>query len=160
MQASIDIADLTITNLADSSTVVATGTTYAPGNVAGWSLPANIPAGNYQAVLTAAGVKDAANNSLASGVTLQFFILPGDINRDRSVDTLDFNILAQSFGTNGALFSQGDVDLNGSVDSSDFVALIAAYGNHLPASSSPSIQSPGLFASGGALAGEDSVLPQ
>jgi hypothetical protein len=58
-----------------------------------------LPDGNYRATLSASGVTDRAGNALAGGnAVLDFFVLSGDINRDRSVNGSDFAILAGNFG--------------------------------------------------------------
>jgi GH25 family lysozyme M1 (1,4-beta-N-acetylmuramidase) len=158
VQASIDVGDITITNLADNTNVSVTGTTYDSGaNIAGWSIPANPPAGNYRAVLAPAGVTDPAGNPLAAGTTVDFFILPGDVNRDRMVDTSDFNVLAGHFGVSGAVFSQGDLNLNTVVDSSDFNTLVAGFGSRLAPAASPAAA--GSIFAVSAITDDDSALP-
>lgn len=45
---------------------------------------------------------------------------PGDFNEDGVLDLIDFNILADNFGT-GKFFSEGDINFDGHVDLDDFV---------------------------------------
>jgi hypothetical protein len=75
-----------------------------------------------------------------------------DANRDRFVDTQDFNLLAANFGGSAKVFSQGnfDYDVSGNVNSIDFDIFIAQYGKSLPApavfSRTSSATAPPLFA--------------
>lgn len=64
---------------------------------------------------------------------LDFFVLAGDINRDRKVDTLDFNILSGNFGVVAARYSNGDLNYDGAVDSKDLNIYQAQVGKSLPA---------------------------
>jgi len=77
-------------------------------------------------------VKDAAGNPLSADYTFDFFVLPGDINRDRSVNFNDLVILAQNYGTGGKTAAQGDVKGDGNVDFNDLVILAQRYGLVLP----------------------------
>lgn len=52
----------------------------------------------------------------------------GDATLDGSVNTLDFNLLAGSFGMTGTRWKQGDFNLDGTVNALDFNALVANYG--------------------------------
>jgi hypothetical protein len=52
----------------------------------------------------------------------------GDATLDGSVNTLDFNLLAGSFGLTGARWKQGDFNLDGTVNTLDFNAMVANYG--------------------------------
>jgi hypothetical protein len=76
---------------------------------------------------------------------LDFFVLAGDINRDRSVNGTDFALLAASFGRTGTTFEQGDLNGDGSVNGSDFAILAGNFGRSLPAAqgvSSVAVSSP------------------
>ncbi|MEL7237994.1 MAG: Ig-like domain-containing protein, partial [Planctomycetota bacterium] len=96
-------------------------------------LPAGLlPDGNYRLTLAAGAVQDTAGNPQDSDVTLDFFILAGDANRDRSVDLADFLILRQNFG-NGSLFSEGDFNYDGAIDLADFLILRGNFNASLPA---------------------------
>jgi cytochrome c len=59
-------------------------------------------------------------------------LLPGDINRDRSVNGTDFAILAGNFGKTGVTYAQGDLNADGAVNGSDFAILAANFGKSLP----------------------------
>jgi alpha-L-arabinofuranosidase len=103
-------------------------------------LPGSIlPDGNYRATLQGGGVFDAngfaidgdANSTPGGEYAFDFFVLQGDANRDRKVDTQDFNVLAANFGAANRTFSQGNFDLAGNVDSLDFNAFASRYGKRL-----------------------------
>jgi hypothetical protein len=87
-----------------------------------------LPDGNYVATLHAAGVTDPPGQPLPADAVVSFFVLAGDANRDRAVNLLDFNILANNFGQSGRLFSQGDFSYDGTVDLLDFNILANKFG--------------------------------
>jgi hypothetical protein len=101
----------------------------APSLTATFTLAPGIPQdGNYRATLPAASVTNALGAPLAADATFDFFVLAGDANRDRSVNLLDFNILAQNFGQSPRTFSQGDFNYDGTVDLLDFNILANKFG--------------------------------
>src|SRR5262249_36768306 len=59
------------------------------------------------------------------------FVLTGDANRDRTVDTIDFNILAANFSQSGKSFGQSDFNYDGTVDSVDFNLLASNFSKAL-----------------------------
>jgi hypothetical protein len=65
-------------------------------------------------------------------VTVEIVPLPGDINRDRTVNGSDFAILAGNFGRTGVTYDRGDLNADGAVDGSDFAILAANFGRTLP----------------------------
>src|SRR5439155_22740774 len=79
---------------------------------------------------------------------LNFFVLSADANRSRTVDTIDFNILAVNFSQTGKTFSQGnfDYDALGNVDTIDFNLLAANFSKTLAPASAPAAKAaaPGL----------------
>ena len=81
-----------------------------------------------------APVTKAQGGATVNFSTVQF--LPGDANRDGTVNGLDFNILASNFGCATAQWEQADFNYDGLVNSADFTALSTNF-NH-------SISSPGL----------------
>jgi murein DD-endopeptidase MepM/ murein hydrolase activator NlpD len=97
--------------------------------------PEGLPDGNYRLTLPAATIGDLSSHFAATGATVDFFVLAADANRDRKVDTQDFNILAANFGGSNKVFSQGNFnyDALGTVDSADFNLFIAQYGKQLAA---------------------------
>jgi hypothetical protein len=66
-------------------------------------------------------------NTVDSTAVLMRYTLAGDANMDGTVNGLDFNALANGFGTS-AKWTSGDFDYSGSVDSSDFALLAENYG--------------------------------
>jgi hypothetical protein len=132
VSASLSSGDLSVTG--PGGAVGVSGVTWGGNNTASFMLAQPLTSGDYQATLSGAGVMDRSNNSLAGGnFQLSFFILPGDANRDRSVDTTDFNILAANFGLSGTNFSGGDFNYDGLVDTIDFNILAANFASSLPA---------------------------
>ena len=61
------------------------------------------------------------------------YTLFGDANLDRTVDTIDFNLLAARFGDNSQRWNDGDFNYDGNVDTIDFNALTSNFGSTLPA---------------------------
>jgi hypothetical protein len=96
-----------------------------------------VPNGDYQATLNAGSVQDGAGNPLAAGSSFNFFFINGDANRDRQVNSDDFNILATNFGHLGKNFSQGNFnyDAGGAVTSDDFNILATNFGLSVAAQS-------------------------
>jgi uncharacterized delta-60 repeat protein len=140
VQASIDLGDLTLENLGSGQTFNAlfVNATGGPGVqteaewVFGGTSPSNaLPDGNYRATLPAGSVRDAAGNVLAGAFTLEFHVLAGDANRDRTVNLSDFNTLAANFGQSPRTFSQGDFNYDGTVNLSDFNLLAARFGQQV-----------------------------
>jgi hypothetical protein len=84
-----------------------------------------LPNGNYRATIVRASVTDAAGNFVAANFDLDFFVLTGDVNRDRTVNGSDFSILASNFGGSGRTYEQGDLNGDGAVNGSDFALLSA-----------------------------------
>ncbi len=91
-----------------------------------------LPDGNYRLTLPFDAVTSSAGQPLDASRTLDFFVLAGDANRDRTVDLADFNLLATNFGSAGT-FSEGDFDYSGTVDLADFNALAINFGKTLQA---------------------------
>jgi len=106
-----------------------------PQNGATFSFPGftsgALPSGNYRATLPAASVTDAAGTPLPQDFVHEFFVLTGDINRDRAVNGTDFAILAGNFGRSGMTYGQGDLNGDGSVNGSDFAILAGNFGRLL-----------------------------
>ena len=74
-------------------------------------------------------------------MSFDFFVLGGDANRDRTVDTVDFNSLAANFGGTGKIFSQADFNYDGIVNTSDFSILASKFGKTLSGSPTAGIAS-------------------
>ena len=93
--------------------------------------PHGLPDGDYRMVIGSINFEDAAGNRMATSVLIDFFVLAGDANRDRSVGPADFNILASHFGQTGQTFTTGDFDYDGTVGASDFNLLASRFGKTL-----------------------------
>jgi hypothetical protein len=113
---------------------------YSTANVSTIAFPGYpqgiLPDGDYHLTLLAAGVSDTAGNPLPTDYGFDFFVFSADANRDRSVDTIDFNILAANFSQSGRTFSQGNFDYSagGTVDTIDFNLFAVQFGKNLPGS--------------------------
>jgi probable HAF family extracellular repeat protein len=119
----------------------ATSVVYDPATrTASWALAGPLPDGNHTATLSANGVKDGVGDMLSAQFQVHFFTLAGDANHDRTVNLLDLNALATSFGKSGS-FSQGDFDYSGTVGMADFNLLAMNFGTYLapPPSSAPPV---------------------
>jgi hypothetical protein len=107
-----------------------------------WRRISALPDGNYRATLAGAGITDAYGNVIAGAdITLDFFVLTADANRDRKIGFEDLVILAQNYGTTGKTFSQGNFnyDAAGKVDFEDLVALAQKYGTTLALPAAPAV---------------------
>jgi len=62
---------------------------------------------------------------------LAIFTLLGDANLDRTVDTIDFNLLASSFSKASALWFNGDFNYDSSVNTIDFNLLASNFGKSM-----------------------------
>jgi hypothetical protein len=136
VSASLLTDDLVLSNLTTRTTFRPDelSVTYdRPTNTASFRLRSGLlPDGNYAASLSSAGVSDAAGNTLTGTNTgLEFYVLQGDFNRDRSVNGSDFAILAGNFGRGGQLYVTGDITGDGSVNGSDFAILAGNFGKTL-----------------------------
>ena len=151
--AALELSNLT-TGQSPSSSGAAMTYDFA-NNLAQFALAgAGLPDGNYHAVL-AGGIADASGNALGSTLSVDFFILAGDANHDRHVDTLDFVTLAQNFGQGTANFARGDFTGDGRVNALDFNVLATNFGAYLAplaapasilaASFGPAVVTPDLF---------------
>jgi hypothetical protein len=134
VSASLDPGDLAVQRLG-GGTVAATGVTYnAATNTATFTFaPGSLADGNYRATLGAAGVwLSGTGASLLADQVTEFFILAGDVNRDRAVNGTDFAMLAANFGKAGMTYDKGDVNGDGNVNGSDFALLAGNFGKSLP----------------------------
>ncbi|MHB1038649.1 MAG: cohesin domain-containing protein [Pirellulales bacterium] len=133
VSAALGAGDLTLRNDTTGIMVDLAGVT--PGfdpatNTATWSLAGvALDDGYYTALLSAAGVADAAGNPLLSGdYTIEFFRLLGDADGSASVDIFDVAKLQVNYGqTSGMTPADGDFDLDGDVDIFDVALLQVQY---------------------------------
>ncbi|MEM7809383.1 MAG: hypothetical protein AAF561_14840, partial [Planctomycetota bacterium] len=134
VSASLSTGDLQLIDLDTGLPVAAlVALDIAPdGFSASWTIAANgLPDGNYRATLAAGDVEDAAGNPLSIDASVDFFVLAGDANRDRTVNLADFGVLRSNFGSTSAVFSDGDFNYDGRVDLADFGLLRAQFGTVL-----------------------------
>lgn len=139
--ASLAAGDLQLTNLTTGQVIpqaqVILNYTAATG-VASFTFSGNtLPDGNYRATMAASQVTDASNNALAESLSLDFFVLAGDANRDRAVNFFDLTALAANYGLSNRAMADGDFNGDGTVNFFDLTALAANYGATLPAPSEP-----------------------
>jgi hypothetical protein len=98
-----------------------------------------IPDGNYRVTAFAPEIRDGINNMLdgnGDGVagddaTGDFYVLRGDLNRDRTVSIADFITLASNFGKTNATYVDGDVNYDGQVTIADFIDLASNFNKTL-----------------------------
>lgn len=143
---SLDGVDVLVQSLTPTVTTISSGlvnVVNSPGNVATITFPgypgAMLPDGNYRITLLAAGVNDLAgngfdgdNNGSAGGsYTLDFFVLAGDANRDRHVDSTDLAVLAANWQASPRNFAQGDFNYDARVDITDLYMLASRWQTYL-----------------------------
>jgi hypothetical protein len=134
VRASLAAADLSVERIGGGAVEVSAPAYDAATNTVTFHFAAGVlPDGNYRATLLAAGVANAAGVPLAADYVLNFFVLAGDINRDRSVNGTDFAILAANFGRTGQPYAAGDVNGDGFVNGTDFAILAGNFGKTIPA---------------------------
>jgi cyclophilin family peptidyl-prolyl cis-trans isomerase len=139
--------DLKVTNVATGATVaVATLTPVGGGGYRfTFDVPGGVlPDGNYHAALAAGDVTDRAGNALAAGVGVDFYVLAGDANRDRTVNFDDLLVVAKNYNKVGVTYAEGDLNYDGLVNFDDLLVLAKAYNKTLAA---PLAAAPALEAS-------------
>jgi hypothetical protein len=92
-------------------------------------LPGGLADANYRATLS-------KGSFLANDAALDFFVLAGDANHDRSVNFADLVILARNYSHSPRLFTDGDANYDGRVDFADLMILAGRYGSALLGASS------------------------
>jgi uncharacterized delta-60 repeat protein len=88
---------------------------------------------NYEAILLYQSYRDLAGNRSGEQQEWPFFVLKGDLNRDRTVSISDFITLASNFNKTSATYSDGDLNYDGAVTISDFIDLAANFNKTLEA---------------------------
>lgn len=90
--------------------------------------------GNYRASISKQTVAHNGDQMSADAIR-DFFVFAADANRDRWVNSNDFNILASNFGLSGKAFSEGNFNYDpaGLVNSDDFNILAERFGTQVPA---------------------------
>jgi hypothetical protein len=61
-----------------------------------------------------------------------FFVLAGDVNRDRQVSFVDLITVAANFGKTGATAAEGDLNGDGQISFVDLIQVSSKFGNLLP----------------------------
>lgn len=149
--------DLVVRNLSTGQTLPTDALSISPTDVFGDRVLVNLnvpngvlPDGNYRVTIRAGAVQDPFGNALATDSTHDFFVLAGDINRDRWLTSADFAWMATNFNR-PSVFTGGDFDYSGMVDIADFALLAAKFYFNLPppdaantASTAPAKPFPGL----------------
>jgi ELWxxDGT repeat protein len=102
--------------------------------------------GDYRLTLPAGSVVDRAGNATPADVTVDFFVLAGDANRDRTVNFSDLLTLAKNYNQAGKAWADGDFTGDGLVNFSDLLILAKAYNKSLAAAPAPVI-APAVLAS-------------
>jgi hypothetical protein len=135
VQSSVSAADLEVVRLGPGGGPVEvisadydSATNTATFNVAGGILPD----GNYRATLRYQNVNNNLGMQPSADESLDFFVLNGDLNRDRSVSISDFIDLASNFGQLTTKWSDGDLNYDGIVSISDFIDLSGNFNKTLP----------------------------
>jgi hypothetical protein len=148
VSASLNASDLVLLNLTTGQTLPAASFTLSydsATNTATWTSSSMLPDGNYKATLLAAGINDATVRKLdgngdgqgGDNYTLNFFMLAGDANRDRTVSFADLVAVAQHYGNTGKSWIDGDFNGDGIIGFADLVAVAQRYGTSLAEASAP-----------------------
>jgi hypothetical protein len=125
--------ELTVRDRTSGAAVTPSDFSYDPAALtATFRLPADLPHGDYRATLAAGSTAGGSGVPMAADYVLDFFVLSGDVNRDRSVNGTDFAVLAGNFGKSGMTYGQGDLTGDGNVNGSDFALLAGNFGRTLP----------------------------
>lgn len=144
VDATLSAADLVLTNLTTGAVIPGAQVTHSfdpTTNLAsfGFLTSANgvLPNGNYRASFAAGSVAEPSGVALAEE-SFEFFVLAGDVDRNRTVDFSDLLIVAQYFGTTGHGFSQGNFNYDpaGTVDFDDLLILAQNYNTSVVVASS------------------------
>ena len=93
--ASLVPADLQVTPQATGTPLTPDAVAWdATASTATFSFNAPLPNGNYRATLAATGVATPGARDISADATYDFFVLPGDANRDRIVNFADLLIVS------------------------------------------------------------------
>ena len=125
-------SDLVIENATSQQVFHLGALAYDPGTHQATVLLTNqIPDGNYRLSLRHADVANGSGTALLSVSPLEFFVLAGDVNRDRAVDFDDLLVMAQNYASTSATLAQGDVNYDGAVNFDDLLVLAQNYNQSL-----------------------------
>jgi hypothetical protein len=132
VSASLSAADLTLTNLDTRATVTGFAVAFDAGSyIATVTFPGllnqQLPDGNYELVVLAAGVTDASNRPMAADFHFRFFALAGDANGDRLVNDQDlYQVWQELLKPAGTQNLNSDLNGDGQVTSAD-VAIVKSH---------------------------------
>lgn len=129
--AGLEASDFVVTHLGTSTAVPTTMSYDSTTMRATLTFSGILNDGDYQLSIAAGAI-----TALRTPHTLNFAVLAGDANNDRSVGFADLVALAQNYGQLGRTYSQGNLDYSadGRVSFSDLLILAQHYNNALPAS--------------------------
>lgn len=139
VSASLSTSAFSVTRIGAAGTVPITAIAWDGSTFAATLTLASIPPdGNYRLTALASAIHDAPGNALdgngdnisGDNYTYDFFVLAGDLNRDRTVNFDDLLTLSQHYGQTGHTFSGGNItyDAAGRVDFDDLLTLAQRYG--------------------------------
>lgn len=135
---SLDASDIVVQNTTTGEIVSAANYSVSSSLESGTTrglitFAAPLAKGDYQVRVVAGGINAAGGPSNPSDLSASFYWLPGDANRDRTVNFDDLLILAQNYGQSGRTYSQGNVDLSadGVVGFDDLLLVAQNYGVNL-----------------------------
>lgn len=131
---SLQNSDVVFTNLESGQTFTPDGAYVDPTNKI-WSpnFSTPLPDGNYTATIAKNNVYDTLGRPLVADYTMNFFVLAGDFNRDRTVNFDDLLTLSQNYGKTVQKFSTGDANYDQKIDFSDLLIVSQNYGDVLSA---------------------------
>jgi parallel beta-helix repeat protein len=151
VSASLSTADIYVIDPISYQSYSPTGVTYdRASNTAVFTFGSVLPKGNYRAYLFSDGVTDAAGNQLdgdnngsAGGShVFEFWFLPGDANRDGTVNFADLVAIGQNYGGADKSYHEGDLDGDGVVGFSDLVMVSQNYGESMNGVAAPAAAAP------------------
>jgi hypothetical protein len=117
-----------------------------------------LPDGNYTLNIKNGAFGDAFGNPLdgdndgigGGAAAIPFYVFAGDTQmafdgtpkRDRTIDFVDYQIMARNFGMTNPSASDGDVNYDGQVDNADFEFIRSHFGQTLPGPAAPVATTP------------------
>jgi hypothetical protein len=132
--ASLSPDDLAVLPLSSGTALTPDGVRWDAGTkTATFWFDTALPVGDYRATLAAASVADTATVHPLADTPYDFFVLPGDANRDRAVNFADLLVLAKNYNGTNKAWADGDFTGDGTVNFADLLILAKAYNQALPA---------------------------
>jgi hypothetical protein len=109
-----------------------------------------LPDGNYRLTVRRGYVRDMLGRASAQVWNADFFVLAGDVNRDRVVNFDDLLVVAKNYNKTGTAYTDGDLSGDGLVNFDDLLILAKGYNQTVPA---PAVQAPVVGAATAAVLG-------